>query len=306
MKLVLLLLAFQLSPPAETQKYREIDAVLNKSYNHSRVLSADKEAESMAWTLLGKYPNDPYVYNLWASLEWLLIGRELDLKADEQKDIAQIKGYEERAKRYRDTVNKGLALTENTSDERTLFLRAALKFDHAKFSARYESRFSGLRKADQEAAEGIGILREMIKKKPSFCSAYLFLGGNRLQLSLKTNALEKLLAWKISKVYNELYYIDSDVFNDQKSVEWLEISYRCRYSQPWMKKGWLEANFLLAGAYRDYGKKTGTRDEMPILKKEVPLLEHLANMFPQNQDIAAILETRKLRLTILENYFSKK
>src|SRR3989344_8621888 len=134
MYIVLILLFLQWSPALETQKYQEIEAVFSKSYNHSRVLSADKEAETMAKTLLEKYPNDPYIYNLWASLEWLLIGRELNLRADEQTDIRKINGYEQRAKQYRDTVNKGLVLTENKNDERSLFLRAALQFDHAKIS----------------------------------------------------------------------------------------------------------------------------------------------------------------------------
>ncbi len=305
MKLAMILLLFQLSA-VETQKYKEIDEVLSKSYNHSRQLSADKEAEAMARELLEKYPDDPYIYHLWASTEWLLIGRELNLKADEQIEIGGIAEYKERAQQYRNTVNKGLALTENTSDERLLFLRAALKFDHAKFSARYEKGLNGLKKADKEAAEGIKILREILQRNPSFCSAYFFLGGNRLQLSTKTKVLERPFIWGLSSVYAELYQVDTDVFNDKKSIEWLEISYSCHYSRPWMKKGWLETNFLLAGAYRDYARKIGVRDELPILKKEVPLLEQLAAMFPQNKDITEMLETRKLRLKILENYFSKR
>lgn len=313
MKLTVILLFLQLSPVAETQKYQDIDAVLNKSYNHSHQLSADQEAEVMARALLEKYPDDPYVYNLWASMEWLLIGRELNLRADEQKEIREINGFKERAQRYRDTVNKGLALTEssdpassNTSDERSLFLRAALKFDHAKFSARYESRYSGLKRADQEAAEGLKILKGILKNNPNFCSAYLFLGGNRLQLSTKTSLFQRPFIWGLSSVYAQLYSIDSDVFNDKKSIEWLEISYQCHYAQPWMKKGWLETNFLLAGAYRDYGKKLNPRDEIPVLKKEVSLLEQLTAMFPQNQDIVQMLSERVLRLKTLEDYFSKK
>ena len=304
MKFFLVFLLWQ-SPP-ETQKYQEIDDVFNKMYNHSRLLSADKEAESMAKALLEKYPDNPYLYNLWASLEWLLIGRELNLRADEQREIAGINGYKERVQRYRDTVNKGLALTENSSDERLLFLRAALKFDHAKFSARYEGGLFRYKRADQEAAEGIEILREVISRNPSFCSAYLFLGGNRLQLSTKLNLAQQLLAWKSSRVYKELYVIDSDVINERKSIEWLEISYRCHYSQPWMKKGWLETNFLLVGTYRNYRKKLGIKDEIGILQKEVPLLQQLSGMFPQNQDIAKILIETELRLKILGNYFSKK
>ncbi|TSC74631.1 MAG: hypothetical protein G01um101444_236 [Parcubacteria group bacterium Gr01-1014_44] len=306
MKFAVILLFLQLSPAAETQKYQEIDEVLNKTYNHSRQLSADKEAEAMARILLEKYPDDPYVYNLWASLEWLLIGRELNLRADEQKDIREVNGYKERVQRYRDTVNNGLTLTENTKDERSLFLRSALKFDHAKFSARYESKYSGLKRADKEAGEGIQILREILKANPSFCSAYLFLGGNRLQLSTKTSLYQRPFIWGFSGVYSEIYSINTDVFNEQKSIEWLEISYRCHYSHPWMKKGWLETNFLLIGAYRDYGKKLNPRDEIPVLKKEVPLLKQLTAMFPQNQDIAKMLSERELRLKTLENYFSKR
>lgn len=305
MKLALILLLFQLSS-AETEKYREIDAVFSQMYNHSRLLSADKEAEKMARTLLEKYPDDPYVYNLWASLEWLLIGRELNLRADQQKEIREINNYKERAEQYRSTVNKGLALTENTDDERSLFLRAALQFDHAKFSARYESHYSGLKQADKEAGEGLKVLKKVLEGNRNFCSAFVFLGGNRLQLSTKTKLFERPFIWGLSNVYAQLNSIDSDVFNEKKSIEWLEISYRCHYSQPWMKKGWLETNFLLIGAYRDYGKKLGAREEIPVLKKEVSLLKKLVDMFPQNQDVGQMLSERELRLKVLENYFSKK
>lgn len=311
MKLALLLLLFQLYSPRvdvlEIQKYIEIDEILTKSYNHSRQLSADQEAEAMARTLLEKYPDDPYAYHLWASMEWLLIGRELNLKADEQKDITKLDKYKERAKRYRNLVDKGLLLTENAQDEKLLFLRAALQSDHAKFTARYDGggifRF---RQADKEAAEGIRILKKILENNPGFCSAYLFLGANRLQLSTKLNLAQQLLAWKGSRIYNELYTIDSNVVDEKKSIEWLEISYACHYFQPWMKKGWLEANFLLIGAYQGYGNRLNVRDQIPILKKEIPILRRLSAIFPQNQDVADMLSSRELRLKTLENYFNKR
>lgn len=307
MKSLLLLLILQLTPPAiEVEKYQEVETVLTKMYNHTRLLTADKEAEGMALALLTKYPDDPYVYHLWASAEWLLIGRELNLKADEQKDISAINDYQERAERYRQLVDKGLALTENAADEKLLFLRGALEFDHAKFSARYESRLSGLRRADKEAAEGVKILRSILQTNPRFCSAYLLLGGNRFQISVKTNAIEKLLAWKFSKVYSELYAVDKDVFNEQKSVSWLERAYRCESPELWSEQIELEAGFLLAEAYRHFGKQQNIKDELAILKKEVPLLNRLSGTLPQNSDLSKMLAERELRLKILTNYFSKK
>lgn len=296
----------QILSAEETQKYREVDAIFDKMYNHSRVLALDKEAENLARILLEKYPHDPYIYNLWASTEWLLIGRELNLKANEQREIGEIDGYRERGRRYRQIVDKGLILTENSSDKKILFIRAALMFDHAKFSARYESRLSGLRRADKEAAEGIRILKKVIQIDPNFCSAYFLMGGNRLQLSTKTNVVEKLFAWKFSKVYNELYSLDSDVFNEKKSIEWLEKAYQCGFPQLWLKKTWLETSFLLMGAYRDYGKELDIKDEMAILQKEIPLLKRLCTIFPQNRDIVQILTEREFRLKILQSYFSKK
>lgn len=307
MKSLLLLLVLQPPSPAiETEKYQEIEAVLTKMYNHTRLLTADKEAESMAKALLDKHPNDPYVYHLWASAEWLLMGRELNLKADEQKDISAINGYQERAEHYRQLVSKGLALTEKTFDHDILFIRGTLWFDQAKFSARYESHLSGLRRADQEAAEGIRTFRNIFQNNPDFCSAYLLLGGNRLQMSIKTNAIEKLLAWKFSKAYGELYLLDKDVFNEQKSIQWLEKAYRCESSEIWAQQTELEAGFLLTGAYRHFGRQLGIKEELGILKKEVPLLNRLSHTFPQNTDLVRMLTERELRLKVLTNYLFKK
>src|SRR3989344_717546 len=164
MKIFLLLLTLLQAPPSfENIKESELEEVFNRTYNQTRNLFLDMGAENMAKGLLEKYPDDPYVYDLWASTEWLLIGRELNLRADEQKDITNLINYRERAENYRRMVEKGLALTENKTDEKTLFARAVLKFDQAKFSARYESRLTGLKKADREAAEGIKILKQTIK-----------------------------------------------------------------------------------------------------------------------------------------------
>jgi len=308
MKIFLLLLTLLQAPPSfENIKESELEEVFNRTYNQTRNLFLDMGAENMAKGLLEKYPDDPYVYDLWASTEWLLIGRELNLRADEQKDITNLINYRERAENYRRMVEKGLALTENKTDEKTLFARAVLKFDQAKFSARYESRLTGLKKADREAAEGIKILKQTIKANPNFCSAYLFLGGNRLQLSTRPNFAERLLVWKFSKVYAELYSIDKDVFNEKKSVEWLEKSYYfCDVDHPWEKKTWLETAFLLAGAYRNYHKKMPVKEEVSVLPKEISLLKSLSARFPQNQDLARMLSERELRLKVLQNYFSKK
>lgn len=306
MTLLLFMVMAQALLTEETQQRKEVNTVFDKMYNHSRMLALDKEAESLARVLLEKYPHDPHFYNLWASTEWLLIGRELNLKVDEQKEINEIDGYLERSQHYRQIVDKGLGLTENSNDEKMLFVRASLMFDHAKFSARYESRFSGLKRADEEAAEGIRILKRVLGENPRFCSAYFFLGSNRLHLTTKTNFINRLFIWKFSDVYEELYSIDSNVFSEKKSMEWLEKSYQCEHHQVWQKKIWLETNFLLAGAYENYGKKLGIKDEMAVLLKEISLLKELQAIFPQNQDIVQILAKKEFRLKILQNYFSKK
>lgn len=313
MQLAMILLFFQMQVTAqaetEAQKYKAIDEILNKLYNHSHLLSADQEAENMARALLGENPHNPLVYHLWASIEWLLIGRELNLKADEPTDITEINGYKERSERYRNMVNKGLVLTPQDSvDERALFFRAALMFDHAKFSARYEGQLSGLKRADKEAAEGVLLLRKALETEPKLCSAYLFLGGNRFQLANKTGSwtIQRLFIRNFSSVYNELYLIDSDVFNEKKAIEWLEKAYNCGYPEPWLKSFWLEASFLLAGAYHDYHKKLGVKEEFMVLPKETALLKQLVVIFPQNLDLIKKLLERELRLKVLGNYFSKK
>ncbi len=306
MHLALFLLFLRLSPGTEAQKYQDVDELFYQILNHSRLLSADQEAEKTARHLLEKYPDDPYLYNLWASTEWLLIGRELNLKADEQREIDQTEGYDQRAKRYQANTEKGLALTEGKNDSKNLFLKATLKFDQAKFASRYESHISGLNHADQKAGEGIQILKQILAANPNFCSVYFFLGGTRLQLATKVGGLNWIFVRLFSETYTQLRSLDSDVFNEQKSIEWLEKAYQCGYPQPWLKKTWLETTFLLAKAYRDYGKGLGTREEMAVLQKEVPLLKQLGGMFPQNQDVASMLVERELRLKVLQNYFSKK
>ncbi|OGF64869.1 hypothetical protein A2661_03105 [Candidatus Giovannonibacteria bacterium RIFCSPHIGHO2_01_FULL_45_24] len=306
MKSVLLLLAFQLTSPAEIQKYQEAEAVLNKTYNHTRLLEADQEAERMARVLIHKYPDDPYIYALWASAEWLLIGRELNLRADEEKDVTQVNGYKERVQRYHYFVEKGLSLTENSIDEHMLFMRATLKFDQAKFAAKYEGRYSGLRKADQAAAEGIKILKDILRSNPNFCSAYLFLGANRLQFSTKIKWYEKPFVWASSRAYGELYAFDGDVINEKKAIEWLERAYHCGYPQPWQKKAWLETSFILVGAYGDFGKKRGKKEEMDTLLKEVPLLQKIVAFFPQNKDLGQRLSQKESRLETLQNTIFKQ
>ncbi len=308
MKLALtLLLFFQLPPPiSEAEKYEEIEVILNKTYNHTRLLEADKEAERLAQALMGKYPDDPSVYDLWASAEWLLIGRELNLKADEQKDLSRVNGYKERIQRYHHSVEKGLALTENSVDERMLFLQAALKFDQAKFAAKYEGRFSGLRKADKEAAEGLKILKGILKDNPNFCSAYLFLGANRLQFSTKVKWYQKPFVWATSRAYNELYAFDGDVINEKKSIEWLERAYHCGYPEPWLKKAWLETSIILIGAYDNFDQKHGGKEEMDTLLKEVPLLQKMAALFPQNQDLGQRLSQKESRLKQLQKIIFKQ
>jgi len=306
MKTLLLLMFLQTSPSYEAVKERGFEEVLSRIYNHTRLLEADQEAEKMARSLLEKYPDDPYTYTIWASIEWLLIGRELNLKADEQKDIRKIRGYENRTKQYRELVNKGLALTENKTDEKSLFLRAALQFDHAKFSARYEGGFGGLDKADKEAAEGLKIAKIILAQKPNFCSAYFFLGGSRLQFSTKVPWYKKPFVWGISRAYKELYNLDGDVINEKKSIEWLERVYHCGFPQPWLKKVWLETNFVLVGAYDNFDKKHSPKEEMDTLLKEVPLLQKLSSLFPQNQDLAQRRSDKEARLQVLQKTILKQ
>lgn len=309
MKFALILFLFQIVlPPNGVEKNQEIESLLSKMYNHTRQLSADKEAEKTARELLAKYPDDPLFYDIWASAEWLLIGRELNLKADEQRDVGEINGYGERAKKYRTTVEKGLSLTAGKNDEKNLFLRAALKFDQAKFSARYEGKFSGLKQADEQAAEGIKILRQLLGINHNFCSAYFFLGGNRFQLTSKTDpwSIKRVFVRNFSAIYNELYVLDKDVFDEKKAIEWLEIASNCGYPQPWLKKAWLENSFLLIDAYRQYAKGIGIENELSILNKEVLLLKQMTGALPQNSDLTQILNEKELRLKVLQNYFSRK
>ncbi|MBI2676806.1 MAG: hypothetical protein HYX21_02565 [Candidatus Yanofskybacteria bacterium] len=327
LKKILAFLAFvMLSPPAtaiawptpqeqnqEEQRYEQLNRVVDSFYNNFESKESNAQDLKDAWELLRKYPDDPYFYDLWASIEWVLLGHELGVGLDKQKNISDNMELAGRAKKYHEIVGQGFKLASSQDNHKHLLAQAILLFSQAKFIYRFEGNLSGLSQADKDTADGIKILKKILKENPDFHSAYFFLGATRYGLASKTDplSLKRLFVrWK-SYTYSELYYFaDDDVFNKSTALKWIEKSYENSYDKPWLKKTWLESALLLAEVYDDQREKFmnggKSKNEWLVLEKEVSLLEKLVTTFPNRSDIARKLQLTKPRLKVLENYFSSK
>lgn len=294
---------------AEEERYFQANQILEEFYNHFDSVEENAKAKKAIFELIRKYPDEPYLYNVWALTEWVLIGHELGIKIDEQKDIVEIPIYLNRVSEYHKLVDEGISLTDGKDDQKSLLLRAAFFFDKAKFIARFEGGLSGLRRADKESANSIKIIIKIFSENGDFCPGYLIPGITRFGLAAKTEpwSFNRLIVRTSSKTYNALYDFDSDVFNKNKSLQLLERMYYCKGQEIWFEKFWLESAFFLASAYGNYRKDLKITEELQILKeKEIPLLRRLAGMFPGNNDLAKKFELARLRQKILENYFTLK
>ena len=316
---MLFFLAFLiLSPPSllslesADEKYLKLNQVLFEFYNHFESLEKNAEAKKSAEKLLEQYPDDPYFYDLWASIEWTLIGHELNLKIDEQAKISHLPNYAERAAKYYALVEKGLSLTESAEGQikaKTLLARANLFFDRAKFTARFGNGLSDLSRADKDSAEAIKTLKNLLAEDQSFCPAYFLMGAVRYGLTAKTeNSLTyQFFVWLKSKTYAEFYQTDKNVLDKTRALEWLEKSYQCENPELWLKKNWIESAIFLAGSYENYKKDLKIAKELELMEtKEMPLLENLISLFPENKGLKEKLDLVNLRVRILKNYLFPK
>ncbi|MBI2057708.1 MAG: hypothetical protein HYT63_01865 [Candidatus Yanofskybacteria bacterium] len=327
LKKILAFLAFvTLSPPViatawpvsqeqnqEEQKYEQLNKIVDSFYDNFESKEINAQNLENAWELLRKYPDDPYFYDLWSSIEWVLLGHELGVGLDKQKNISDNVELAGRAKKYHEIVGQGFKLASSQDNHKHLLAQAILLFSQAKFIYRFEGNLSGLSQADKDTADGIKVLKRILKENPNFHSVYFFLGATRYGLASKTDPLSfkrLFVRWK-SYAYNELYYFaDDDVFNKSTALKWIEKSYENSYDEPWLKKTWLESALLLAEVYddqREEFKNSGkSKNEWLILEKEVPLLKRLVTTFPNRKDMAKKLELANPRLKVLSNYFSSK
>ncbi len=300
------LFALQISPEEEEQRYEQLNKIVYHLYDNFESKESNAQDLKDAWELLQCYPEDPYIYDLWATTEWVLLGHELGTGLDQQKEISEFPALAERAKRYHEVVGHGLKLTDNKNDPKNQLARAILFFSQAKFTFSFESDFSGLSRADKETAEGIKLLKRILEKDSTFGPAYFFLGTTRYGLAAKTEAWspKRLVIRLKSYTYDELYYIDSDVFNKSSALEWMEKAYYYNASS-WLKKIWLESAMLLFKVYPDYRKSLKLNQELEILEtKEIILLERLAEILPHRQDLIQQLKLSKLRVKIIKDYLS--
>ncbi|HEY4484325.1 MAG TPA: hypothetical protein VI978_01215 [Candidatus Paceibacterota bacterium] len=305
-------MALQISPEQsqEEQKYEQLNKVVDSFYDNFESKKSNAEDLKNAWELLQKYPDDPYFYDLWASIEWVLLGHELGVGLVQQKNISSNSELSIRARSYHEIVGQGFKLTEDKSDTKFLLAKAILLFNQSKFTYRFEGNLSGLSKADKETADGIKVLKTILKEKPDFHSAYFFLGATRYGLASKTDpwSPKRLFVRLKSYTYDELYHLaDDDVFNKSTALKWLVESYQNGYDQPWLRKTWLESAILLSGIYPDYRKDLKIKQELEILKnQELPLLKKLIETLPNRKDVQQRLVLAQLREQVLENYISSK
>lgn len=294
--------------PEDLEKHRKASEIIDFFYNNFESVEKNMEAQKNAWDLLQKYPNDPYLYDLWTSIEWALLGHELGSGLDQQRNISELPVFSTRIKQYHEVVDQGLKLTEEKNDDiKYLLAKSLLFFARAKFIYSFEGSLSGLAQADKETAQGIKTLKKILAKDFAFGPAYFFLGTTRYGLAAKTEAWspKRLVIRLGSYAYDELYYIDNDVFNKRSALGWIEKEYQYNDAKPWLKKIWLESAILLFKIYPDYRKGLKLSQELEILEtKEVPLLENLVEILPNRQDLVQGLKLSKLRAKILKDYLS--
>jgi len=293
----------------EKEKYQKVNKLVDFFYNNFESVEKNLEAKKNAWDLLQNYPDDPYLYDLWATIEWASLGHELGTGLDQQKDVSEFPKLVERAKKYHVIVDQGLRLTDDKNNTESQLARAVLFFDQAKFTFSFESNTSSLSQVDKETAEGIKTLKQILEKDSALGPAYFFLGITRYGLAAKTESWspKRLVIRLASYVYYELYSLDNDVFNKSSALDWVEKGYHYTCLYPWLKKVWLESALLLFKIYPDYRKGLKLNKELEILEtKEVPLLENLAEILPNRQDVLQGLKLSKLRVRILKDYLSSQ
>ena len=266
------------------------DAFVAEFYNNFVSIQSNKAVKEKIERLIEKHPQNPHLYGFWASVEWTLIGRELGLKANEVMNISKNQKYAQRLTIYKQMLERGFNQVENDN-----LLEAVLLFERGKL----EYRFLGdLRGADKTSAE---IVRKLSNE--SSCHKYFFLGSIRFSMSTQ-GKIQQFAIYMLSENYKELQKLDNDVFSKDKSMEWLELAYKCPYDAL-SRKIWIDNAFFLISAYEIYKKNLSVRGEMPVLEKEIRVSSVLTAMFPQNTAMIEKHNLVELRHKTLSNYLKR-
>ena len=274
-----------------------VDTLLTDFYNNFDSVESNREVKNDIEKLIEEHPNDPHLYSFRATVEWTLIGHELRLKMNENKNISKDNMWAKRLQTHNEMIDRGIALTNNKTDPDSIFARTALFFERGKLIYRFGN---GPKSADLITAEGIRILN--IENLP--CQTYFFLGTIRFGMSTQ-GKLGRFAIYLFSKNYEVIQKLDRDVFNIKKSVKWLELAYQCDYDTIIHKKMWAETAFFLVNAYNTIRKNLSTTEELAILEKEIVITDMLTLSFPKNKDIAQHHVNLKLRHAILANYIAR-
>lgn len=284
---------FLLPGMAHAQKTVEVDALLSEFYNNFNSVEKNRAVKEGIERLIEQYPDDPYLYSFWASVEWILTGHELKIEVSDRQNISEDKQWAKRLKTYTRVIDKGLTLTKEKTDHDSFMARAELLFEKSKLQYRF---FGDLRGADRTTAELIAFLQNR-----ESCHNYFFWGSARFGLSTQ-GILTRAFIPFLSYTYEALKKLDTDVYNIEKSVEWLEHAYRCGYDTPSRKKLWIETAFFLANAHESRRQNHSVREELPILEKQISILGILTLMFPGHQKVVKHYEYLELRKTTLKNF----
>lgn len=278
----------------EKEKYHAANNILDRFYNHLESLEENRTAERAAWELIQKYPDDPYIYDLWASIEVVLISHEVGVKIGKSgiNLLREHPQYKKRADTYYETIDRAIILTNGRNDSKFLFAKAILFFDKAKFSV----KFDGLLRSDHESALGFHELGKILDELKDFCPAFFFIGGTAYLMSSQSS-WKKVGIWLKSKAYGVLSEdIGTDPFDKNLAMSHLEKVYNCGYQELWYKKTWLESGFALANAYKDLRRNISTAEEKIILAKEIALLKNMTALLPNNKDLAEKLALAEIRI----------
>lgn len=283
----------------ESSAQQKIERVIMFFYNHMDILDKNTEAKLAAEELIQKYPDNPWLYDLWAAMEWNAMGLELGIKIDERQSILDNPAHRQRAQKYHQMVERGLQLAELTlanasqshlEERQWLFAKAVLHFAYGKFAVRFENR---LRQSDEAGAKGIKELKKILARDPDFGPAFMYLGGTRHQLAVR-GMFQRLGIRLFSFTYKELEELCDSVFDKEESIAWIEKAGQYGAPEPWLKKNWLEALLSLEGIYNRRRKDFDAQEELVfIAQKYRPLLELLADTLPENIKYAQKLEQLK-------------
>lgn len=293
----------------EVEKNLALETCLKFFYNNISSVEKIARVKTMAEEMIVHWPDDPWLYELWASIEWSAVSLEMEVGFDERRNILGIPPYRHRAEKYHTIVAKGIQLADQKlaeangngqSRQQWLFAKGALCFADAKFFAKFEFGRSGLEKSDEASAQGIREFKKILAENAGFYPVFLYIGGARYQISNQGFAIRTLIRFT-SYTFAEINTIcEGDVVNKNESVQWLERSYTYGAPQPWLKKNLVDTAFVLQTAYERLRINAGLNraDEKEYIRnKELPVLLWLQEQFPENEKLQDKRKLLELRLS---------